>query len=64
LGTLGTGIVHADVTLTRSNVKVKVTGLLKFQKLPKPCVLAAMTVTPCGVSGYLILFKLVEYFVA
>jgi len=26
-----TGIVHADVTLTRS--KVKVTGLLKFRKL-------------------------------
>jgi len=30
-----TGVVHADVTLTRS--KVKVTGLLNFQKLAKPC---------------------------
>jgi len=30
-------IVHVDMTLTRSNVKakVKVTGLLKFRKLPK-----------------------------
>jgi len=28
-----TGIVHADVTLTRSKVKVKVTGLLNFRKL-------------------------------
>jgi len=25
-----TGIVHADVTLTRSEIKVKVTGLLNF----------------------------------
>jgi len=31
-----TGIVHADVTLTRSKVKVKVTGLLSFRKLAKP----------------------------
>jgi len=32
-----TYIVHADVTLTRckDKVKVKVTGLLKFRKLPK-----------------------------
>ena len=28
-----TGIVHADVTLTRSKVKVKVTELVKLQKL-------------------------------
>jgi len=41
-----THIVDADVTLTRSKVKVKVTGLLKFRKLPKPCMLAAMTVSP------------------
>ena len=27
------GIVHADMTLTRCKVKVKVTGLLKFRKL-------------------------------
>ena len=30
-----TCIVHADVTLARSKVKVKVTGLLNFRKLPK-----------------------------
>jgi len=41
-----TGIVHADVTLTRSKVKVKVTGLLQFRKLAKPCMLVAMTVSP------------------
>jgi len=28
-----TRIVHVDMTLTRSKVKVKVTGLLKFRKL-------------------------------
>jgi len=28
-------IVHVDMTLTRSKVKVKVTRLLKFRKLPK-----------------------------
>jgi len=44
-------IVHADVTLTRS--KVKVTGLLNFRKLAKPCMLAAMAVSPlAGLSGY------------
>jgi len=26
-----TGIVHADMTLTRSKVKVKVSGLLNFE---------------------------------
>jgi len=41
-----TGIVYADMTLTRSKVKVKVAGLLNFQKLPKPCMLVAMTVSP------------------
>ena len=46
-----TGIVHADVTLTRS--KVKVTGLLNFRKLAKPYLLAAMTVSPlAGLSGW------------
>jgi len=40
-----TGIVHADMTLTRSKVKVKVTGLLNVRKLAKPCMLAAMTVS-------------------
>ena len=31
------GTVYVDVTLTRSKVKVKVMGLLNFQKLAKPC---------------------------
>jgi len=47
-----TDIPHADMTLTRSKVKVKVTGLLNFRKLPKPCVLAAMTVSP--LQGFLV----------
>jgi len=34
------------MTLTRSKVKVKVTGLLNFRKLAKPCMLAAITVSP------------------
>ena len=32
-----TRTVHADMTLTRSKVKVKVTGLWNFRKLAKPC---------------------------
>jgi len=48
-----TGIVHAVVTLTRSKVKVKVTGFLNFRKLAKPCMLSAMTVSPlAGLCGY------------
>ena len=39
-----TGIVHADVTLTRS--KVKVTGLLNFRKIVRPNMLVPMTVSP------------------
>jgi len=47
-----TGIVHADMTLTRSTVKVKVARLLNFRKLARPCMLAAMTVSPlAGLSG-------------
>jgi len=38
-----TGILYADVTVTQSKVKVKVTGLLNFRQLAKPCMLAAMT---------------------
>ena len=38
-----TGIVHDDMTFNRS--KVKVTGLLNFRKLAKPCILAAMTIS-------------------
>jgi len=49
-----TGILHADMTLARSKVKVKVTGLLNFRQLAKPCMLAAMIVSPLGgLSGYI-----------
>jgi len=34
---------YVDMTLTLSKVKVKVTGLLNFRQLAKPCMLAAMT---------------------
>jgi len=45
--------VYVDVTLTRSKVKVKVTGLLNFRKLSKPYMLAVMMVSPlAGVSGF------------
>ena len=45
--------VYVDVTLTRAKVKVKVTELLNFRKLARPCMLAAMTVSPlAGLSGY------------
>ena len=37
------------MTLTRSKVKVKVTGLLNFRQLAKPCMLAAMTAAPLRV---------------
>ena len=40
--------VYVDLTLTRSKVNVKVTGLLNFRQLAKPCMLAAMTAAPCG----------------
>jgi len=49
-----TGIVHADMTLTRSKVMVKVMGLLNFRKLANPSMLAAITVNPlAGLSGLL-----------
>ena len=38
--------VYVDMTFTRSKVKVKVTGLLNFRQLAKPCMLAAMTAAP------------------
>jgi len=48
-----TVIVHADTTFTRSKVKVKVTGLVNFRKLTKPCMLAAMTISSlAGLSGF------------
>jgi len=44
--------VHADMTLTRSKVNVKVTGLLNLRKLAKPCMLSAMTAAP--LRGFLV----------
>jgi len=44
--------VYADVTLTLSKVTVKVTGLLNFRQLAKPCMLAAMTAAP--LRGFLV----------
>jgi len=40
------------MTLTRSKVNVKVTGLLNFRQLAKPCMLAAMTAAP--LRGFLV----------
>ena len=41
------------MTLTPSKVNVKVTGLLNFRQLAKPCMLAAMTAAPCGAFWYI-----------
>jgi len=49
-----THTVYADVTLTRSKVKVNLTGLLNFRQLAKPCMLAAMTAAP--LRGFLVGF--------
>ena len=43
---------YVDMTLTGSKVKVKVTGLLNFRQLAKPCMLAAMTAAP--LRGFLV----------
>jgi len=48
-----TRTVYVDVTLTRSKVKVNITGLLNFRQLAKPCTLAAMTAAP--LRGFLVL---------
>ena len=42
---------YVDMTLTRS--KVKVTRLLNFRQLAKPCMLAAMTAAPF--RGFLVI---------
>jgi len=47
-----TRTVYVGVTLTRSKVKVNVTGLLNFRQLAKPCMLAAMTAAP--LRGFLV----------
>jgi len=46
--------VYVDVTLTRSKVKVNITGLLNFQQLAKPCMLAVITTAP--LRGFLVEF--------
>jgi len=43
---------YVDMTLTRSKVKVKVTGLLNFRRLAKLCMLAAITAAP--LRGFLV----------
>ena len=43
---------YVDMTLTPSKVKVKVTGLLNFRQLAKPCMLAAMTAA--SLRGFLV----------
>ena len=56
--------MYVDVTLIRSKIKVKVTGLLNFRQLAKPCMLAAMTAdgSPlAGLSGYLTGFLCKSY---
>jgi len=40
------------MSLTRSKIKVKITGLLNFRQLAKPCMLAAMTAAP--LQGFLV----------
>ena len=47
-----TRTVYVDVTLTRSKVKVNLSGLLNFRQLAKPCMLAAMTAAP--LRGFLV----------
>jgi len=47
-----TRTVYVGVTLTRSKVKVNLTGLLNFRQLAKPCMLAAMTAAP--LRGFLV----------
>jgi len=42
--------MYVDMTLTRS--KAKVTGLLNFRQLAKPCMLAAITAAP--LRGFLV----------
>ena len=56
-----TDIVYADMTLTQS--KVKVMGLLNFRQLAKPCMLAAITVSPlAGLSGFRVDFDVSSIF--
>jgi len=49
---------YVDMTLTRSKVKVTVTGLLNFRQLAKPCMLAAMTAAP--LRGFLVAYRITQ----
>jgi len=49
-----TRTVYVDMHMTLTRSKVKVTGLLNFRQLAKPCMLAAMTAAP--VRGFLVEF--------
>jgi len=49
-----TRTVYVGVILTRSKVKVNITGLLNFRQLAKPCMLAAMTAAPLW--GFLVYY--------
>ena len=49
-----TRTVYVGVILTRSKVKVNITGLLNFRQLAKPFMLAAMTAAPLW--GFLVEF--------
>jgi len=51
---------YVDMSLTRSKVKVKVTGLLNFRQLAKPCMLSAMTAAP--LRGFLVLSASSKHF--
>jgi len=53
---------YVAVTLTGFKVKVKVTGLLNFPQLGKPCMLAAMTAAP--LRGFLVFFCPSFFFLA
>jgi len=52
---------YVDMTLTRSKVKAKVTGLLNFRQLAKPCMLAAMTAAPLRVFLVIYLYYRLHY---
>jgi len=47
-----TRTVYVGVTLTRSKVKVNLTGLFNFPQLAMPCMLVAMTAAP--LRGFLV----------
>jgi len=50
--------VYVDVTFTCNKFKVKVTGLLNFRQLAKPCMWAAMTAAPLW--GFLVIWLFLQ----